>query len=342
MIWSSSDDKRLLGLLAKSLTVREVAVKLGLTYKSVSSRARRLRQAEPDVAAAHAPKATKTSKIEVTPRIEVTSRMPQRADLSASFVRVIIPDSHGAHIDTAALAAFLKDLKALAPKQIVFLGDHLDCGGVFTSHVRSYTNEMTESYADDCQAANALLDAVAKAAPKAECHYIEGNHEQRVERWAASTFPSKKDADAMLEVYGPAKALDLKQRGIRYYKRSEQYQGISIPGTIRLGKCYFTHGISFAKHAASVHLDRFGANVVFGHVHRSMAVIGRTVSSDGHGAFCPGTLAKLQPLYQHTSPTSWSHGYGVQFVNASGRFMHLNVPILSGQSMLQDIARHVG
>lgn len=248
--------------------------------------------------------------------------------------RVIIPDSHGSHIDIAARDACLRDIKRLDPFEVVFLGDHLDCAGAFSTHAMSYTKEIPESYIDDVDAANRFLDLVQKAAPRARFHYLEGNHEHRVERTATNMFRNKKDADALLEAYGPEKVLELRQREIRYYRMVNHYHGLSVPGAIKLGKCYFTHGISAAKHADSVHLARFGANVVFGHVHRSMSVIERTVTSDGHGAWCPGTLAKLQPLYSHTAPTSWSHGYGVQFLNASGRFMHMNVPIVKGESLL--------
>lgn len=255
-----------------------------------------------------------------------------------SIVRVVIPDSHGNHIDLCARDAFLRDLSRLDANEIVMLGDHLDCGGTFSTHQRSYTNEMAESYEDDCDAANRLLDLIQKASPKASTYYLEGNHEAHVERWASRTFMNQKDAVKLLEAYGPEKVLDLKKRGIRYYKRSEHYMGISIPGTIRLGKCFFVHGISHSKHAASTHLARFGASVVFGHIHRSQSVVERSVTSDGFGAWCPGTLAKLQPLYKHTEPSSWSHGYGVQFVAPSGNFLHLNVPILAGKSMLLDVA----
>jgi len=250
-------------------------------------------------------------------------------------IRVIIPDSHGEHIDKAAESAFLADLKALRPEEIVMIGDHLDCGGTFSSHQRSYTNEMTESYEDDCDAANRFLDGIQKAAPGARIHYLYGNHEAHVERWASRMFHSAKDAKKLLGVFGPAKALRLKERGIKHYEPSEFYHGLSVRGTIKLGKCFFTHGISFSRNAADVHLTRFGANVVFGHCHRSMSVIGRSVTSDGHGAWCPGTLAKLQPLYKHTEPTNWTHGYAVQFVNtASGRFAHYQVPIIGGRGLL--------
>jgi len=251
-----------------------------------------------------------------------------------NFVRVVCPDSHGEHIDLTARDAFLSDLKMLDPQEIVMLGDHLDCAGTFSTHQRSYTNEMAESYEDDVRAANRFLDLIQRRAPRAKIHYLEGNHEQHVERWAARTFQNRKDAVALLEAFGPEKVLRLKSRGIRYYNRSTMYMGLSIPGTIRLGQCYFVHGVSHSKHAAATHLARFGANVVFGHVHRMQSVNERTVSSAGYGAWCPGTLAKLQPLYAHTAPTSWSHGYGAQFVAASGQFLHLNVPIHKGKSLL--------
>lgn len=261
---------------------------------------------------------------------------------SKDIVRVIIPDSHGEHIDPGARDAFLRDLAYLDPEEVIGLGDHLDCGGTFSTHQRSYTNEMTESYDDDVAAANRFLDAVRKRAPNASIDYLEGNHEQHVERWASRTFERRKDAEKLLEHFGPAKVLHLKEREVKYYKRSEQYQGISIPGAIRRGKCYFVHGVSHSKNAADVHLERFGSSVVFGHVHRALSVVSRTVRSDAHGAWCPGTLAKVQPLYKHTQPTTWTHGYAVQFVSlTTGRFVHVQVPIYKGQSGLIDAIRMV-
>lgn len=254
-------------------------------------------------------------------------------------VRVIIPDSHGEHIDRRAALACIADVKRLAPDEVVLLGDHLDCGGVFSTHQRSFTNEMTESYEDDIAGANWFFDKLQKAAPGASWHYLEGNHEQHIERWASRTFPSHKDAVGMLERYGVEKVLKLKDRGVRYYKRSTQYMGISIQGAIRLGRCFFVHGICANKYATAVHLSKFGDNVVHGHTHRTQSFLGRTVTKSCIGAWCPGTLAKQQPLYMHTNPTDWTHGYGVQFIQPSGTFMHVNVPILSGTSFLPAFAR---
>lgn len=255
------------------------------------------------------------------------------------IVRVIIPDTHGNHIDKPAEAAFLSDLEVLKPDSVVGLGDHTDCGGTFSRHARSYTNELTESYDDDTAATNYFFDACQERAPNAEYDILEGNHCARVAAWVVNNFPSHKDAEMILRLIGPEGVLRMKERGFRYIKRNEFHDGLAIPGAIRKGRCFFVHGVSHAKHADSVHLERFGASVVFGHVHRAMSVVSRTVTSQGHGAWCPGTLAKLQPLYAHTHPTTWSHGYAVQLVNQStGTFLHLNIPIMDGVSMLREVA----
>lgn len=260
---------------------------------------------------------------------------------AADRVILIVPDSHGAHADAPAVAAMIADVRKLRITHCVLLGDHLDCGGTFSVHQRTYTNELAETYEDDCAAGNALLDALQEAAPRAEFHYLEGNHEQRVERWATQSFAHKRDADMLVDRFGPEAVLSLKRRGIKYYRRQTHYQGISIPGTIRIGKCHFTHGIGHSSNAAQDHLRRFSANVVFGHVHRPQSVIGRTVSQDSIGAWCPGTLTKLQPLYAHTRPSDWAHGYALQFHAPGGAFLHCHVPIANGRSLWSATPRHI-
>lgn len=254
------------------------------------------------------------------------------------LTRVIVPDSHGAHIDPVARDAFLSDLALLDADEVVMLGDHLDCGGTFSTHQRTYTSELVESYDDDVSATNSFLDSIQQAASRAQYDYIEGNHEGHVGRWVARNFNSHRDAEMVLGLIGPEGVLRLKQRAMRYIRRDVFHDGLAIPGAIRKGRCFFVHGVSHSKHADAVHLERFGASVVFGHVHRSMSVVSRTVTSHGHGAWCPGTLAKQQPLYAHTNPTSWSTGYALQLVNAStGNFLHINVAIADGVSMLRQV-----
>lgn len=295
------------------------------------------------------PRATKAATVKDDPRVEKLQQMliaerqrkvaklpkPRVGKAPKSIIRVCIPDSHGAHVDWPAADAMVRDIMRLQPDEVVWLGDHLDCGGTFSAHQRSYTNEMTESYDEDVTQGNILLDKVMQAAPNAEHHYLFGNHEEHVQRWAARNFECFRDARLAVERFGPAAMLRLKERGFRWYVSSEQYGEVTIPGTIRLGKCYYTHGIGAGKHATHTHVERFGASVVHGHTHRAQASIQRTVKSMMHGAWCPGTLAKLQPLYRHTTPTTWSHGYIVQFVNVgTGTFATWQIPIFGDKTLL--------
>lgn len=270
---------------------------------------------------------------------------PAVAKFGAEYVRVIIPDSHGSMIDRAAAEAFLADLKELAPREIVMLGDHVDAGGFLAQHhVLGYVAQTDYSYAEDVGAANEFLNAIAKAAPNALTHYIQGNHERRVETWAVSqTLRNGKDAEMLRRAFAPEYLLHLDQRGIRYYRQGEQYNGLRIQGTIRLGKCFFWHGVSTARHAAGVNVRQFSGNVVYGHTHRAQSDMVRPVATGEVGAWNPGCLCQRQPLWCHTRPTDWTHGYAVQIVSkATGNFLHINVPIAGGKSLLMPLIKQAG
>lgn len=251
------------------------------------------------------------------------------------MIRVIVPDSHGSMIDTKAKKAFLSDLKSLDPDEIVMLGDHVDAGGLFSKHKKKCQEDMEYSYTEDIKDANKFLDEIQSRAPRAKIHYLEGNHEYHIERWASENIDNDKDVKSFIESNGPESKLQLKSRDIRYYRQMEFYQGLSIRNTIKLGHCYFTHGICASKYATAKHVEKFGGNVVHGHTHRAQEYKTKTVRAAAIGGWCPGTLSILQPTYLHTEPSEWSHGFGVQFVDKkSGKFLHINVQIIDGKSLL--------
>jgi UDP-2,3-diacylglucosamine pyrophosphatase LpxH len=262
-----------------------------------------------------------------------------------SYIRLIIPDSHGEHIDWGFANGMISDVEKLAGdiREVVWLGDHVDCGGTFNAHQRTYSHEMTESYSADIRAGARLIRMIRERTPNAAHHYLEGNHEQHVERFLARNFGRFQDAEFLLDLIGPKNLLKLDELDIRYYRTSRLHMGLSIPGLIKLGRCFFVHGMSCAKNAVAVHVERVGDNVVHGHTHRSQATIIRTATSDALGGWCPGTLAKLQPLYRHTAPTNWTGGYALQFVEPGGKFAHVNVPLFGrNDSGLRPLLRMLG
>lgn len=255
------------------------------------------------------------------------------------YVRFIIPDVHGSKMCKPAVAAMIGDLESMKPKEIVIMGDFLDCGGFLAGHhTMGYVEQSTYKWEEDCAAGNGLLDTIQAASPGASIHYLEGNHEARIEKYCVTTAHAngapnvEAEAEHMRMLYGTEYVLHLKKRGIELYRMGKYYHGLGLMATIKLGKCHFTHGISTAVNAAKVHAERFGGNVVFGHTHRNDSYHIRTVSSGVIGAWNPGCLCEPQELYMHQNPSNWSHGYGIQLVKSNGDFLHINVPIRDGKS----------
>jgi predicted phosphodiesterase len=259
--------------------------------------------------------------------------------VGARVLRVIIPDTHGAKIDARASRAFLDDLKYIDPQEIVGLGDHTDADGIFSLHAPNSLRDRAYNYADDIAAANRFWDEVQKRAKRAAVHVLEGNHDSHVERWAVRALGDTRFATEFTMRFAPHIECRFKERGFHFYRMHDRHMGIAVPGTIKLGKCFFTHGSRAGKYATSAMLDDFGACVVHGHTHRAQAFMRRTVHAGEIGAWCPGTLSELQPTYLHTAVSTWTHGYALQAVAKSGRFVHINVPIAAGESLLRPLVK---
>lgn len=163
--------------------------------------------------------------------------------------------------------------------------------------------------------------------------HVTGN--SRLEKWCVTqALSNQKNAELLLRAVGVEHQLNLKSRGISHYRQGRSYDGCRLPATIRLGRCFFTHGSRTGRNSAQAMLSDFGSSVVFGHIHQPCMATARSVKDGELAAWCPGCLCKLQPLWMHTQVTKWSHGYGLQFVRPDGDFLHVNVPIIEGQSYL--------
>lgn len=261
-------------------------------------------------------------------------KRPRR--MRGDFVRFFLPDTHGCFVDPAALAACLEDMEALQPREIYMMGDHLDCGGFLAQHhTLGFVAEADYTFESDVAAANALLDEVQRRCPSAVITYLEGNHEERLEKYCiTAALRQSKDAAFLRKLIGPESVLHLEKRGIRYITKGKTYDGCRVQGTVKAGRCYVTHGTRHGKNAAHAMLSRFGACVVFGHVHKLLAASDRNVRDGEYAAWSVGHLSRQQPLWRHGDPTDWSQGYGFQVVTKQDDFLHINVPIIDGRSYL--------
>ena len=265
------------------------------------------------------------------PKVSVHAARPAMADT----VRVSFGDVHGMMMDVAAVNAMLADVKRLDPDEIVIGGDLLECGGWLAKHQPiGFVALCDYSYQEDVQAAKQFLDSLREAAPRAKIHYLEGNHEDRVERWIVDqVMASKRDAAFLHSLASPAALLRLEERGIPYYRRSEIY-GEGLPrGWLRLGKMLFTHSLTYSRNAARDAAQKTAGNVTYFCTHREDTATIVFPSVGLVKAFNPGCLCQMQPVWKHSDPTSWSQGYAVDYIAPSGNFQRIHVPIWRGESL---------
>lgn len=266
--------------------------------------------------------------------VKPTPAKPRKAATGES-VRVSVGDVHGMMMDRPAVGAFLSDLKTLDPDVIVLGGDIVECGGWLAKHQPvGFVALCDYTYQEDMRAANWFLDEVQAAAPRAEIHYLEGNHEDRVERWATdAALSNKRDAAFLLDAFGPQAMLRLKERGIRYYRRSHNHvKGLPL-GWIKLGKMFYTHQLGTGKNAARSAALKTAWNVTFFDTHREDTASVRYPGVGIIKAFNPGCLCTLQPVWKNSDPTEWSHGYAIDIIAKSGNFQRIHVPIQDGESL---------
>jgi len=256
-----------------------------------------------------------------------------------SYVRVAFGDTHGASLDFKAWAAFLEDMKRLQLDVIVHLGDVLDCGGWLAAHhTTHYVAQTGYSYADEVEAGNQMLDQLQAVCPKATIHVIEGNHDLRVETTILTmTQQHKADAELLLRSVAPKHVLHLERRKVQWWSRGECHHDAVQGGTIKLGKCYFTHPSSSSKHMAAKMVESLGANVVYGHCHRADFFTTSNVKGDQWAAWSPGCLCVTRKYWHHTNDFKHNQGFHVQLVNQDETFLGINVPIHNGQSYLSGL-----
>lgn len=254
--------------------------------------------------------------------------------LKGDTVEVITGDWHGNKHDPQAWAAFLQDVKSIAPNRAILGGDIIDCGGYLASHYTlGYIAETEDSYEDDIQVANRMLDQFQEATSACETHYIEGNHEARVEKQILTeNIRNHADLERRRRQDAAEYVLHVRERGFNFYSWAKVYEEGQTRGWIKLDKLLFTHKISNAKNAVRAALEKTAANVVFFDTHRAGYAPARKAGTGLIAAWNPGCLCKLAPLYSRTDFMEWNHGYLVRFISRTGNFQVVNIAIDEGKS----------
>jgi len=237
-------------------------------------------------------------------------------------------DVHIPHQNPRAVEVFCRAAERIRPDLIVCLGDLLDCGQ-FSSHPPTHGVPETD-YVDDLREANTLLDRLQEACNRLVM--VEGNHEYRLDRWAAATAEGR-GAYSML---APRSRLASGRSRFGYVPYGSV--GGTYPHYRVNSRIIAVHGWSYARHATKNHLQiSQGKSVIHGHTHRADASIIQSIWSPGKviQARSAGCLCKPIPLYGTGRPVEWVNAFILGYLGRRSDTLY-TIPIMESRCILPD------
>lgn len=220
----------------------------------------------------------------------------------------VIPDCHIPFHDKRAWELNLKVIAKRKPKVCIILGDFADFYSI-SSHQKN-PKHRNLLLTDEVAAVNAELDRLDAALPK-DCkkYFIQGNHEERLDRYVAQRAP---------ELFGgkgteTARLLYLKKRGWNYVPYRQH---------IQIGKVYYTHDTGKAGASAHTQAERaFSDNAVIGHTHRMAYTVQGNTRGAPHVAAMFGWLGDIHAaeyMHQINARRDWTLGFGTGWMQSDG------------------------
>lgn len=239
---------------------------------------------------------------------------------------VVVSDVHVPYHDVTCCDAVADLMDDLRPDGLVIAGDFLDFEEVSSHNAGSLKKLEGKRIRTTYDKGNELLDQWDTAAgPQCtEKHLLDGNHEDRVNRWLASGDHAVFTGDDSVDI---AKRLLLEDRGYEYHSGSEDE-----PACVELGHLLVTHGLYTNKFHAQRHLDEYRKSVLYGHTHSPQTVFG---SAWGHQQVAVG-LGYLgrenAPCFNYKKkPRRWAQGFALVHVHRDKTFNIVPLNFWNGQ-----------
>lgn len=200
-----------------------------------------------------------------------------------------IPDTHFPYHNKEALKAIISMIKKEKPTHVVHLGDLLD-QYVFSKYTRKMGITPEKDIKDGLKAAQNMWKAVKKAAPRAKCYQILGNHDVRLSKRISERLPELEPFFGVSQLY--------------------QFKGVTVLSSDRdyleIGGVIYIHGwlsksIDHAKH--------FNKPTVHGHRHRPCIEVDGNIWSMDCGFIADEKSVPLN--YTMSKLTKWRMACGI-------------------------------
>ncbi len=237
---------------------------------------------------------------------------------------LFLADLHLPYEDPYALNIALTYAKTENIDTIVLGGDIVD----FMS-VSFWDRELTNRDLNkERRYAIQVLTKIRQTFPKATIYYIQGNHEERLERYLLRKAPEL----GALDELSVKNLLQLEKLNITYINNREIINKTNQP--FKIETLYHLHGHEIRTHwtiitVARTLFQRSLENVIFGHFHITQEWIQRKINNDVMSSSSVGCLCKLSAPYSIVN--NWNHGFAIIEYKKNGQFTTRNYKIRNGE-----------
>lgn len=166
------------------------------------------------------------------------------------------------------------------------------------------------------------LKLVRELVPNADIYILEGNHDEREERY----IDDHPEVEGILEVPKMLRLDELQMKWVPSWRKGE---------ILRIGKANFIHGQYTNKNHACTTVDNYGCNMFYGHGHdiQSFSKIIHGDDSTLIAQSC-GCLCRYDQPYIKGAPTRWQLGFLDMYIRPDGYFNHQVVSIFKNKFMV--------
>lgn len=229
---------------------------------------------------------------------------------------IVLPDLHVPYEDARTLEAVYKYIQDVKPSWVVQLGDFMDFDCISSHNTGKLRIIEGKRIDKDYKHGNTLLDNLRCAARSARNTILEGNHDERVQRY----IDQHPETEGMLEV---PLGLDLASRDIEWVPFWSNKRAIK-----RIGHAAFIHGLYCNDHHAKRHVQDFGESIFYGHTHDfqcySKVMQGDNKTYVGQSLGC---LCKYEQQYLQGRPTKWQQGFAHFVMRDKGFYTYYPIMI---------------
>ena len=228
---------------------------------------------------------------------------PTRQDVETS---VFLSDVHIPSQDAEAVRVVLNFILWLKPTHVFLTGDIFDCYAL--SRFDKAPRRIIGLQSELDQLEDFLFHTRLAAGPDAEIHYMEGNHERRVQ-----TYLTRHPELSELRGLKPENLFRLNDYGIQWHPQEEVYRHHGF---------IVTHGTVVRKHAgrsAQGEFEKYISSGISGHTHRAGSYT-KTAMDSTYAWYELGCLCDLEPEYM-VGTADWQHAIAVgHFIKGDNRF----------------------